>query len=355
MIAASPKTVALKESTNQMLATFQAHQFKLSELESIVPTREPTERYSQDQTGNSENGLMMDSSDKEKIKEDLAAYKGFVSELKFAFLEMKSKQEYVKHIIDSAPAITIAQTDAAEKERLRTKAQLKERKSRARQIEQLLRAEGDLLESNLEKRHEQAALTASLVRECESMEMEINQLRNKRNTADRMTIAEATQLCDDQCTQLTTFASQSAAATHGIKETKPLIGSRKRAIEKLESGKNALLKEEDEWRRRGANDERTEEGCRWTMASTAFYQSLLGIKSATSMGSPPNEIRLVYSAGEGVNEDERTLSIVLDGSGRMIGASLIESAIAIDDIVEAGLINQDMQTLVQEVRSRITH
>ena len=58
-----------------MLATFQAHQFKLSELESIVPTREPTERYSQDQTGNSENGLMMDSSDKEKIKEDLAAYK----------------------------------------------------------------------------------------------------------------------------------------------------------------------------------------------------------------------------------------------------------------------------------------
>lgn len=169
----------------------------------------------------------------------------------------------------------------------------------------------------------------------------------------RMTIAEATQLCDDQCTQLTTFASQSAAATNGIKETKPLIGSRKRAIEKLESGKNALLKEEDEWRRRGANDERTEEGCRWfvlrsslklsstrylrhnpstqeytdsslrrTMASTAFYQSLLGIKSATSMGSPPNEIRLVYSAGEGVNEDERTLSIVLDASGRMTGASV---------------------------------
>lgn len=78
-----------------------------------------------------------------------------------------------------------------------------------------------------------------------------------------MTIAEATQLCDDQCTQLTTFASQSAAATNGIKETKPLIGSRKRAIEKLESGRNALVKEEDEWRRRGANDERTEEGCRW--------------------------------------------------------------------------------------------
>ena len=38
---------------------------------------------------------------------------GFVSELKFAFLEMKSKQEYVKHIIDSLPPITIAQTDAA--------------------------------------------------------------------------------------------------------------------------------------------------------------------------------------------------------------------------------------------------
>ena len=63
------------------------------------------------------------------------------------------------------------------------------------------------------------------------------------------------------------------------------------------------------------------EMCR-TMASTAFYQSLLGIKSATSMGTPPNEIRLVYSAGEGVNEDERTLSILLDASGRMIGASV---------------------------------
>lgn len=36
-------------------------------------------------------------------------------------------------------------------------------------------------------------------------------------------------------------------------------------------------------------------------------------------------------------------------------AQLIESAIAIDDIVDAGLINQDMQTLVQEVRSRIAH
>lgn len=58
-----------------MLSTFQAHQFKLTELESIIPTREPTERYCQDQTGNSENGLMMDSGDKDKIKEDLAAYK----------------------------------------------------------------------------------------------------------------------------------------------------------------------------------------------------------------------------------------------------------------------------------------
>lgn len=54
------------------------------------------------------------------------------------------------------------------------------------------------------------------------------------------------------------------------------------------------------------------------MPSSAFYSSLLGIKSAASIGSPPNEILIVYSAGE----DERTLSIKLGPNGEMTGAEV---------------------------------
>lgn len=63
------------------------------------------------------------------------------------------------------------------------------------------------------------------------------------------------------------FASQSSAASLAIRETKPLIASRKRAAEKLGATKHALMRKEQERGSKDVQDARAEEGCRWYACS----------------------------------------------------------------------------------------
>lgn len=78
-----------------------------------------------------------------------------------------------------------------------------------------------------------------------------------------MTVDEAERFCNAQCEEMTLLTSNSDSAKISIKETKPLIASRKRAVEKLGATNNALLREEQERGSKGVQDARAEEGCRW--------------------------------------------------------------------------------------------
>jgi hypothetical protein len=85
---------------------------------------------------------------------------------------------------------------------LQTKAELKTRKDRAAEIESLIRAEAELLDSRssqsslfsrfsdfrlvagLQQTEEEALVAAELLRECEAMETEIAMLKNKRSPTE---------------------------------------------------------------------------------------------------------------------------------------------------------------------------
>jgi hypothetical protein len=177
------------------------------------------------------------------------------------------------------------------------------------------------------------------------------------------------------------------AAMEKIAATKSSIKASKGAIEKLEVLKREMRKEQEDREAKGTRDERAEEGCRWQVClliivsadpladglasritnATALYSSLLGIRSAYAIGSPPSEMIIEYDRSEG---DFRTLSISFGQDGRMAGAKvcpspspvfqyqytlpqLVDSSDDIQDIVEAYLPSQDMRSLVQEVRARI--
>lgn len=86
----------------------------------------------------------------------------------------------------------------------------------------------------------------------------------------RMTVQEAEQFCNDQCEEMASLTSNSDIAKATIKERKPLIASRKRAVEKLGATKNALIREEQERGSKGVQDARAEEGCRWYGDLTLF-------------------------------------------------------------------------------------
>lgn len=56
--------------------------------------------------------------------------------------------------------------------------------------------------------------------------------------------------------------------------------------------------------------------------ATALYSSLLGVRSAESIGSPASELRIVYESPQGTEGDIRTLSILLGLDGTMTGAKV---------------------------------
>lgn len=58
--------------------------------------------------------------------------------------------------------------------------------------------------------------------------------------------------------------------------------------------------------------------CRITNA-TALFSSLLGIRSAYAVGSPPTEMVIEYDRTAG---DTRTLSVKINAAGRMTGAEV---------------------------------
>lgn len=78
-----------------------------------------------------------------------------------------------------------------------------------------------------------------------------------------MTLDEGGQICDEQCEQMATLGTQSDQAQSAIQETKSIIASRKRAVEKLGATKHNLMREEAGRAAKGAQDARAEEGCRW--------------------------------------------------------------------------------------------
>ncbi|KAK4046775.1 hypothetical protein OIO90_006441 [Microbotryomycetes sp. JL221] len=377
MSAAPPTSeTALVDRTNALLNSFTQHAFKAYDLKAAVPVRSTPNMVQQQQqstenltrmtqgdqtlhtgnltglTTNTDSGLIMDPEDKDRAGHDLRGYKDFVSTLKFAYLESNIKLQFVAHITDKdgPKQITLEDNDRLDKERLQTKAILKERKARAAELESAIRAEADKLGKRLERREQQALSAANLLRECEAMEAEIAMLKNKRLPADRITIDEALAIQDDQLAKMAQIGPKTAVAMEQISSTKTQIKAAKVQIEKLEVQKRDMRREQEDRELKGTRDEKAEEACRWITSATALYSSLLGIRSAYVIGSPPSEMIMEYDRTEG---DTRTLSIKFGPGGKFIAANLLNSSEDVQDLVKAYLPSQDMRSLVQEVRARI--
>ncbi|SCZ98717.1 BZ3500_MvSof-1268-A1-R1_Chr3-1g05572 [Microbotryum saponariae] len=353
----------LVDRTNAALNLLNEHAFKAHELKASVVLRSSTQRDATsllDATnltgyGDDDLGLVMDPDDKLSAVRDLKAFKDSVSALKFACLESNTKVFFVENVLDpqGPKFVSLEENDALGKQkqqRLQSKIELKQRKTRAIELEEQIRSEADVLDGRLRQTEEDAMVASKLLRECEEMEREIAFLKNKRSEADRITIDEAFAQLEAHDGEIVEIGTKIRDAEAKLPRTKSAIKTAKGKLDQLKMVNREMSKELEERQAKGTRDERAEEGCRWITNTTALYSSLMGIRSAYSVGAPPTEMILELETTEG---DVRALKIEYGPDGRMRGASLVDSSDDIEDLVEARLHSQDVRSLVQDVRARI--
>ncbi|SGY45367.1 BQ5605_C001g00277 [Microbotryum silenes-dioicae] len=380
----------LVDRTNAALNLLNEHAFKAHELKVSVVLRSSTQRDATslfDATnltgyGDDDLGLVMDPDDKLSAVRDLKAFKDSVSALKFACLESNTKVFFVENVLDpqGPKFVSLEENDALgkqspsrsmfseyrQRQRLQSKIELKERKTRAIELEEQIRSEADVLDGRqsdracaarsmhpsqgLRQTEEDAMVASKLLRECEEMEREIAFLKNKRSAADRITIDEAFAQLEAHDGEIVEIGTKIRDAEAKLPRTKSAIKTAKGKLDQLKMVNREMSKELEERQAKGTRDERAEEGCRWITNTTALYSSLMGIRSAYSVGAPPTDMILELETTEG---NVRALKIEYGPDGRMRGASLVDSSDDIEDLVEARLQSQDVRSLVQDVRARI--
>ncbi|GAA6010762.1 hypothetical protein JCM11491_002934 [Sporobolomyces phaffii] len=379
--SADPSAVLL-ERTNALVDQYSQHAFASSKYSSAIPLKSLaayanagayTDNLTRttsgagggmyDQTGVSDEGLVMVQEDRSRTKEDLKEFKDRISTLKFAYLEENARTEFLKHLIvalddDGKPGVISKEDNQIiAKERNELKISLRRKKERFRELEELIRREAEQLEEPMRKRREEAEYASRLARECEAMETEIAMLKNKRSPTERITLDQALSTVDSQVSQISEYGQRAIEAEKELKELRPRIKQAKLANERLGNTVGGLEREKREREEKGGGiDERAEQGCEWIENATALYKNLLGIEETYTVGgseSSPTSILISFNANKANSGGKRSLSILLGKDGRMTGAKLLDSSQSIQDLVDAYLPSQDVRGLIQEVRVRI--
>lgn len=202
--------------------------------------------------------------------------------------------------------------------------------------------------TGLAQRTEQVDHVKSLQADLTTLRAELSALRAKRTPAERVTLEEAYTLLDKQDAQISAHGPRMAELEAMIKAEKGEIRARKVAVDRVAQARREMERELRERDLKGSRDERAEEGCRWSVPrfsslrfvesaragadeawwrrritnTTALYSSLLGIRNAYALGSPPTAMVIEYDSlsGEAEVDDVRTLSIELGEKGEMVGA-----------------------------------
>lgn len=139
----------------------------------------------------------------------------------------------------------------------------------------------------------------------------------------RVTIEEAYELLESQELRMASIGPATKEVEGSIKKTKAEIRAHKQASDDLAKRKREMQREMEDREAKGNRDERAEEGCRWITNATALYSSLLGIRAAYVLGTPPSEVVVEYDSLTNPQEgDVRTLSIQLGPGGEMVGAQV---------------------------------
>jgi hypothetical protein len=128
-----------------------------------------------------------------------------------------------------------------------------------------------------------------------------------------------------------------------MKEKKVSIRTHKVGIEKLGGEMREMKREEEERDAMGQRDERSEQSCLWYVllvlyfthaliqgedritSATALFSSLLGVRSAQSVGSPPTSMTIIFEGPQRTEGDYRTLSIEFSPQGTLVGARVSPS------------------------------
>ncbi|GAA5928313.1 uncharacterized protein JCM15063_003847 [Sporobolomyces koalae] len=372
---------ALIEQANALLDQYASHSFASTQFSSTIPIKSlaslagsGNQQYTDnltrttaaggyDQTGVSEDGLVMVQEDRNRTKDDLKEFKDRISTLKFAYLEQNARTEFLKHLVaeldENGNILPISKEDNQKiaGQRNEIKMSLRRKKEKCRELETLIRREAEQLEEPLRKQREQAEYASRLVRECEAMETEIAMLKNKRSPSERMTLREALSTVDQQVSQITQFGQRSIEAEQELKQLRPLIKQAKLANERLGNSSSQLEREKREREAKGGGiDERAEQGCEWIEHATRLYKSLLGIDETyvtNGATGSTRSIAIAFTTMKGTAGGQRSMSIELGPDGRMTGAKLVDSSESIQDLVKFYLPTQDVRGLVQEVRTRI--
>ncbi|GAA5878920.1 hypothetical protein JCM16303_007230 [Sporobolomyces ruberrimus] len=379
--SADPSAILL-ERTNALLDQHASHSFASTKYSAAIPVKSLaayasssgggggyTENLTRttaggyDQTGVSEEGLVMVQEDRSRTKEDLKEFKDRISTLKFAYLEQNARTEFVKHLIvhvdedGKHEIITKEDNQALTKQRNELKMSLRRKKERFRELESLIQQEAEQLSEPMQKRQREVEYVSRLSRECEIMETEIAMLKNKRSPTERITLDQALQTVDQQVAQISEYGQRTIEAEKELKELRPKIKLAKLGNEKLSNTVGGLEREKREREEKGGGiDERAEQGCEWIENATKLYKKLLGIDETYTMGrrgSTPGSIVISFNTIKGNIGGKRSLSIDLGPDGRMSGAKLVDSSQSIQDLVDIYLPSQDIRGLVQEVKTRI--
>ncbi|CAO2657638.1 Nn.00g037640.m01.CDS01 [Neocucurbitaria sp. VM-36] len=219
------------------------------------------------------------------LEADLLHYKELFSKLRFSYVEQVTKEKFLRSITENPPRLVEApENDEKEKEILRLKTSLKERKLEVAEILKQLEEKGKELALRYEGLQLRTQDLERLPNEIEGLEASIAQLRQEQtppsnNPELALPLPETLKVLNEREAQLAALNAQLASLQASIPNRSRELERLERELRPLETQKQGTVAAAKEARRRreeggGIGDELEERG-RWLRASEKALREML--------------------------------------------------------------------------------
>ncbi|KAK1925016.1 hypothetical protein DB88DRAFT_487631 [Papiliotrema laurentii] len=295
----------------------------------------------------SDHALMLDPHNPTLLKEETSFQKDQWSSLKFRYLELDAKRNFVTYLTgDNPTSVPPGTNEALEQSNAEKKKALKESKV---QLETMRDETIRLAKANAEKHAtvtKQLSEAQEVQKKIRDMELELARIKATYPAENRMTITQAEEILDQQTEEMQRLTEEQEEATQSAEEARTKVARTAKDIQRLERERDreeARAKEVQEGREAG--DTKVDEMCRWLNSSISFYKNMMGIRSVTAVAD--NELHLEYDVADG---DPIILKLAFDPATRALSNAEVEGTdLDIGEAVNIALANNDPPGLIADV------
>ncbi|RKP36067.1 hypothetical protein BJ085DRAFT_34061 [Dimargaris cristalligena] len=260
--------------------SFQIHQFE--------------EAFLKQQKRNEPTSPSRDTSSAKAVEADLAYSKSLFSKLKFNYLELATKEKFIRDLMQEPP-IEIEQEDIQELEVLNMdhKQALKKRKTetqaRKEQIDYII----DNLAIGCQSIETEFGQTRQLLTDIRDLEAQIKELEGDENGEQKLTIQESQKVLNEQLASLETMNNEIELAQTQLNESRTSVEDLERELEKyqaIQRSEEAIAAEAV--RLAQQKDPQIQELCQWYDEARHTMVELTGIQNFRTC--PPHSIIIEY-------------------------------------------------------------